>query len=180
MNFPAITVDNSNPFIFDPRNFAVPAGSVALLQIANDSGGGVLYYGDTPEAAFSIDNFSFESGDTKVQFISPVSAVGTNFPGKRKVKAGMVVSSGGAFTAGTFVKEVFDTHFTLSTATIDVLDQGTITFTPPAISATNGIAIAAGGRETFESSASNKYLDGPLTLVCPTGTATVRIRYKLS
>lgn len=180
MNFNPISVTDVTPLVLDLNALRYNGGrlsELALLTVAVDTGGSTLYYGDTPTYPQA----------TPLVVSGLYGKVGSKRLAYRNVATGQLASGAQAVMAGMIFEDSSDTnmvlgvtaeHILLQEDILDVADGGSISFYQPAISATNGIGIAAGGRETFEPSESNKYLNGSMTFVVASGTAVVRIRYR--
>lgn len=181
MNFPAITITDSTPLVLNMNQlmfnqaFPIPM----ILELAVDSGSDTVYMGDTPPAAFDLTLQSAAAAQKYLTFINE-HQLGL-MAGRHAVMGGMVVTSTtvGRFSAGTFVVNVTDEYCTLNQNVLGAIAGDPVTFTAPAISSTNGIPLVASSIASYDTTQTNKFLNGSLTFVVAAGkTGTLRIRYR--
>lgn len=180
MVFPAITITSSTPFVFNPRWLCRLGGHVAVLEIYNNAGGADLYYGDEPAQAVSISGYSQPGTNGKTSLGKNKGVLLPNTPGWNDIRPGYVFSCVDSVgDDGKYVVEVNENEVIMNTAMTITPDGYAIAFTPPSITSTNGFIIPSGTGKSFTSDHNSRWLDGKLRLIVPSGTATVRLRYKI-
>ncbi len=153
---------------------------ISLLEVFVDSTStGSVFYGDAPGPAFTVDNYTCPTGVQRL----PKTLVGVqtvrNNTGWNSVMPGHVLSSvDDAGDDGKYVTAV-EKDYVLLNDVLSITPLGfTLVFTPPDVTATNGIPIVKNTGKIFISDHLNRYLDTPLKFVVDTGvTATMRLRY---
>ncbi len=137
------------------------------VQVENrPSSVGTLYYGDIPAEAITRTGVEASAGDDFITLANEADGLA--------IEPGMAVSGGNSnLDPAAVVTSVKGAKVYLSPVNVDSESGLSVTFTAPAISATNGHELAPGQRESF---AHGHFQTGRgIRLVAGTGDCTVTI-----
>lgn len=174
--FPAIPITDSTPFTFQRNVNGRVYGVIKHLVAWVDSGSGTVFCGNVPDSALDILSLTITSGTNKIGRLAahhPESVF-------RAVKLGSIwTCADNAADDGNFVTGIddnliaFRNNFTFSAS------GATGTFTPAAVSSTNGFPILEGTERQWVASRDNDFLGRPIRFVVASGiTATLRLAYE--
>lgn len=155
-----ITLAASGTYIIDPST-----ARISGIYITN-SGSGTVYFGHIPGAAVVREGAAVVNGSAVVTLANASEALA--------LEQGMAVTGTG-IGAGAVVKNINGAQVTLSVNSTSNTTS-TLTFTPPAISTTNGHPIPPGSNINFD--ATNWSLQNGLSLIADGTGSTLVISIK--
>lgn len=173
MTFPAISITTSTPFVFRWSVLGLKENFTELLQVYVNPSSADVYYGDEPGAASTLTGAQLNTG-------SDILTVRELQGGD--IVPGMVLSDvGDPADDGKYVVAVDKERQTIQLNAVAAAthSDAVLVFTPPAITSANGQPILQGTQQSFVADHKSQILQGAIRFVVASGTAVIRVRYKI-
>lgn len=182
MTFPPITITDSTPFTFRWSDTGLKDNVTGVLEVWVNAASADVYYGDVPGPALSLLNAKTLVGRDIISYRDLTISSLSNNVGGDVISPGYVFScTDDAADDGKYVVAVDRVKQTVKLNAVLTINQTdtTTTFTPPAITSSNGMPILQGTSKAFVADRDNRFLEAAMRFVVATGqTAVIRLAYK--